>query len=205
MDYVINPTFIITFLFIIFDKFNGFYEGFLDYISTISIIAALLIIIYKNPIYSVLNLIMLFSSISCYLIFVNIKFIGISYLLVYVGAVSILFLFILMLLNIRVSELVSDTNNNVPLGFLALIIIYLPLNELLPSSKDIFGYVSSNKDDYQNSHYISAANWDSNLIDFSDIASLGSVMYSNYSIWLILTSIILLLAMVGSIVITIKQ
>ena len=110
-----------------------------------------------------------------------------------------------MLLNIRVSELVSDTNNSVPLGFLALIIIYLPLNELLPSGKDFFWYTSSNKLSYQNSHYISASNWDSNLIDFSDIMSLGSVMYSNYSIWLILTSIILLLAMVGSIVITIKQ
>ena len=192
-------------MFIFFDRFNGFYDGFLDCISIISIIAALLIIIYKNPIYSVLNLILLFSSISCYLIFVNIKFIGISYLLVYVGAVSILFLFILMLLNIRVSELVSDTNNSVPLGFLALIIIYLPLNELLPSGKDFFWYTSSNKLSYQNSHYISASNWDSNLIDFSDIMSLGSVMYSNYSIWLILTSIILLLAMVGSIVITIKQ
>jgi NADH-ubiquinone oxidoreductase chain 6 len=53
--------------------------------------------------------------------------------------------------------------------------------------------------------FISSNNWDSNLVDVTDITSIGNVMYTNYSIWLIITSIILLLAMVGSIVITIKQ
>ena len=120
-------------MFILSDKFSGFFDGFLDLFSVIAIILGILIMTYKNPIFSVLNLIMLFSCISLYLILVDIKFIGISYLLVYVGAVSILFLFILMLLNIRVSELINDTNNNIPLGFIALIAIYLPFSELIPS------------------------------------------------------------------------
>jgi len=193
-------------LFIFSDKFSGFLDGFLDYIAALSILSGILIIIYKNPIYSILNLIILFSSISCYLIFINVKFIGISYLLVYVGAVSILFLFILMLLNIRISELVSDTNNSVPLAFIALITIYLPISQLIPNiNKESFIELFNNKQSFKYINYISSYNWDSNLIDFSDIMSLGNVMYSNYSIWLILTSIILLLAMVGSIVITIKQ
>ena len=193
-------------MFIFSDKFSGFLDGFLDYIAALSILSGILIIIYKNPIYSILNLIILFSSISCYLIFINVKFIGISYLLVYVGAVSILFLFILMLLNIRISELVSDTNNSVPLAFIALITIYLPISQLIPNiNKESFIELFNNKQSFKYINYISSYNWDSNLIDFSDIMSLGNVMYSNYSIWLILTSIILLLAMVGSIVITIKQ
>ena len=66
-------------------------------------------------------LIGLFSTISCYLILIGLSFIGISYLLVYVGAVSILFLFILMLINIRISELSSDTNNYLPLAMLSII------------------------------------------------------------------------------------
>jgi NADH-ubiquinone oxidoreductase chain 6 len=78
-------------------------------------------ILSKNPIVSVLFLIGLFSTISCYLILIGLSFIGISYLLVYVGAVSILFIFILMLINIRISELLSDTNNYLPLAMLSVI------------------------------------------------------------------------------------
>src|SRR5271155_1442799 len=84
---------------------------------------------------NVLYLILLFSSISCYLIFVGIKFIGLTYILVYVGAVSILFLFILMLINIRVSELISDTNNNIPLAILAIIAFFIPFSNLVPDTK----------------------------------------------------------------------
>jgi NADH-ubiquinone oxidoreductase chain 6 len=53
--------------------------------------------------------------------------------------------------------------------------------------------------------YVSSYTWDGVIIDISDIASIGNIMYTSYSMWLILTSVILLLAMVGSIVITIKQ
>jgi len=83
---------------------------------------------------SVLYLILLFSNISLYLIFIGIVFIGLSYLLVYVGAVSILFLFILMLINIRVSELIGDTNNNIPLAIIAILSFFIPISSILPSS-----------------------------------------------------------------------
>ena len=179
------------------NEFNGFLDNFLTYIAILSVISGILIVVSKNPIISVLYLILLFSNISCYLIFVGIKFIGISYLLVYVGAVSILFLFILMLLNIRVSELISDTSNSIPLAFLSIITIYLPFSKLVPDTQYF------NEGFYINN--VSSSNWDSTLVDVSDIMSLGNVMYSNFSIWLIITSLILLLAMVGSIVITIKQ
>jgi NADH-ubiquinone oxidoreductase chain 6 len=62
------------------------------------------------------------------------KFIGLSYLLVYVGAVSILFLFILMLINIRVSELISDTSNNIPLAVLAVLAFFIPFSNILPKT-----------------------------------------------------------------------
>jgi len=146
----------------------------------------------------VLYLILLFSCISCYLIFIGLKFIGLSYLLVYVGAVSILFLFILMLINIRVSELISDTSNSIPLGILAVVAFYAPLNEILPS-KEVF-YT-----DKTLIYYVSSNSWDGTISDVSDITSIGNIMYTSHSMWLIITSIILLLAMVGSIVITIKQ
>jgi NADH-ubiquinone oxidoreductase chain 6 len=62
-----------------------------------------------------------------------------------------------------------------------------------------------NRDNNDNVTYISFESWDTSLIDTSYIVSIGNILYSSYSIWLILTSIILLLAMVGCIIITIKQ
>jgi len=186
----------------ILDDFQGFFTIFLDFIIILCILSGIFIIISKNPIISVLHLILLFSSVSCYLIFLGVKFIGISYLLVYVGAVSILFLFILMLINIRVSELISDTNNNIPLAILVILAFFIPYNDLLPATKtNYFELVNIEK----YIPFVSSNNWDSNMTDITDIISVGNVMYTNYSIWLMITSIILLLAMVGSIVITIKQ
>ena len=99
---------------------NGYKPEILDILSLISIIFGILVIINKNPVISVLFLIGLFFTISCYLITLGISFIGLAYLLVYVGAVSILFLFIVMLINVRISELFTNTNNSI---FLAIIII----------------------------------------------------------------------------------
>jgi len=115
----------------------GYSTEFLFFLTITPILLGIFIIITKNPIISVLYLILLFSSISCYLILIGINFIGISYLLVYVGAVSILFLFILMLINIRVSELINDTNNNTPLAIIAIIVFFVPFNLLLPDKSGL--------------------------------------------------------------------
>jgi NADH-ubiquinone oxidoreductase chain 6 len=122
-------------LYVLYEMSFGYSTGFLDILALLSIFLGIFIIVTKNPIISVLYLILLFSSISCYLIFIGIKFIGISYLLVYVGAVSILFLFILMLINIRVSELISDTNNNLPLALITIIAFFIPFTNLLPDAR----------------------------------------------------------------------
>jgi NADH-ubiquinone oxidoreductase chain 6 len=87
---------------------NGYTVEFLDVLSIIALIFGITVITNKNPIASLLSLIGLFASISVYLILSGLTFIGFSYLIVYIGAVSILFLFILMLINIRTSELQSN-------------------------------------------------------------------------------------------------
>ena len=97
---------------------NGFNVNILDIVYLFSLVFGVFTIISKNPVVSVLFLIGLFTNISGLLILVGLNFIGLSYILVYVGAVSILFLFILMLINIRISELLSETNNDIPLAIL---------------------------------------------------------------------------------------
>ena len=207
---------------------NGYKVEILAIFSVAAVFCGILVIISKNPIVSVLYLIGLFLSIACYLILLGLNFIGLSYLLVYVGAVSILFIFILMLINVRISELQSETSNSIPLAIIIAVSYNYPLHETLPSSStvlnsytqnlsNIFKVLSNNSYSYNlknfffRSHksdeiaFVTSKTWDGNLAETSHITSIGNIMYTSYSVWLIITSIILLLAMVGAIVITIEQ
>ena len=178
---------------------NFFYNDLL-LLELSLLLFAILIIVNKNPIISILYLIALFLGVAVYMIILGLSFIGLSYLLVYVGAVSIIFLFILMLIDIRISELQNDTNNNIVLGII-ISLIYFNL---------FFSY------NYNNNLNINVVNnlnvkqsifnvWDGSLIENYDIISIGNILYTNTSIWLILSLFILLLSMIGSIKINIKQ
>lgn len=193
---------------------SGFIPETLDIIYLLSIVFGISIIINKNPIISVLFLIGLFVNISTLLIIVGFSFIGLSYILVYVGAVSILFLFILMLINIRISELTNETNNDTPLAVLTVMLFYFLIGRILPGNLNLLNTSANNShiidiniDDYiynEQIQYTSSKSWDTSLVDITHISGIGNIMYTSYAIWLIIASIILLLAMVGSIVITKK-
>jgi NADH-ubiquinone oxidoreductase chain 6 len=111
---------------------NGFKVEFLDILYIISILFGVFTIISRNPVVSVLFLIGLFVNVAGILILSGINYLGLSYILVYVGAISILFLFILMLINIRISELLSETNNDIPLAILTVLLFYYIIGQVLP-------------------------------------------------------------------------
>jgi NADH-ubiquinone oxidoreductase chain 6 len=150
---------------------NGYKGGFLDILSLIAILCGILVIISKNPIVSVLFLIALFLSISCYLMVLGLNFIGLSYLLVYVGAVSILFLFILMLINIRVSELLSNTSNSIPLAIIIAISFYFTMYDILPYS--LTGFNSYTINIYSLYTYL----YNNTLLKLSNIGLDNDVLY----------------------------
>lgn len=220
---------------------NGFHLVTLDIIAVAAILSGVFVIVSKNPIVSVLFLIGLFLSISVYLMMLGINFIGLSYLLVYVGAVSILFLFILMLINVRISEIVSSTSNSIPLAiiigtlFLSSVYKALPITLYL-GTKQYTGfnivytslrdeivkyfysfydlYISKDADnslsrytdlDVQWLGLVYSQSWDSMLAETSHINTLGNILYTSFPLWILLTSLILLLAMVGAILITLKN
>lgn len=183
--------------------FNGYNVYSLDLLYIIAIILGILVIISKNPIVSVLFLIGLFSSISAYLVLTGLNFIGLSYLLVYIGAISILFIFILMLISVRVSELSIDSMNSVPLAILLGSFFNYFANNILPEMM-VTSSLLHNFTIKKKLTNVTSVLWDGYLAETSHITSIGNILYGNYSIWLIITSIILLLAMVGAIVITLK-
>lgn len=100
-----------------------------------------------------------------------------------------------MLINIRVAELSISNYNSIPLAIFIGILTQSSLSEILLIN------------DYNNNniYYVTSNNWDNNLIEIIDITSIGNILYTNYWLWLIITSIILLLAMIGCILLTIKR
>lgn len=200
---------------------SGYYTSFLDYSSWIVLLAAISVIIVKNPIGSLIALIFVYGFISIFLMFTGLTFIGFSYIIVYIGAVSILFLFILMLIDIRTSELQINNWNSIPLATFIVIFLNFVLTEELPqifNSYDNFreiiksdflysqDYMISNliPNKYIEIMYATSSSWDGNITETSHISTIGNILYTSYSIWLFITSLILLLVMVGAIIITIK-
>lgn len=215
-------------LFTIYDNLlNGYVVESLDILSIVTLLFGIAVIINKNPIGSLLSLIGLFAGISIYLILCGLTFIGFSYLIVYIGAVSILFLFILMLINIRTSELQSNNKNSIPLALFIAILLNYSLFQLLPytiailnsynnkisnliyylgiNQNNTISNSSNNNIDTFNIMYVTSNNWDGNITETSHISTIGNVLYTSYNMWLFIASIILLLAMTGAIIITIKQ
>ena len=126
---------------------QGYKPYVLNFIYLIAFISAVFVIVSKNPIISVLFLIALFLSIASYLMLIGLEFLGLAYLLVYVGAVSILFLFILMLINIRISELSSETNKIIPLAIFISITFNFLAEYMLPFStleENVIQYTNKN-------------------------------------------------------------
>lgn len=211
---------------------NGYKSESLDLFSVIALLFGTIVIIIKNPIGSLMCLIGLFASIAVYLIIIGLNFIGFSYLIVYIGAVSILFLFILMLINIRNSELLSNNGNSIPLALIIIILLnyawfqlspqYITyfensdniitnsiytniIHEFINSFNSLFeGSLTTANKGVTNIMFVTSNNWDGYIAETSHISAIGMILYTVYNMWLLLASIILLLAMVGAIIITLK-
>jgi NADH-ubiquinone oxidoreductase chain 6 len=111
---------------------------FLDFLTLISLISALCVITSTNPVIAIVFLIVLFVNVGIYLILMGLQFIGLSYLLVYVGAITVLFLFIVMMLSSN-SETDSFVDVGVnfkkllPLMFLITVLFLILFSQIIPS------------------------------------------------------------------------
>jgi NADH-ubiquinone oxidoreductase chain 6 len=200
----------------------------LDFLSLGAILSGILVITSKNPVISVLFLISVFVNVAGYLVLLGIGFIGISYLIVYVGAIAILFLFVVMMLNIQLSELSatgSEYTQNLPLGTIVGSLFLFELVSILPfsfkglSTFNVFSEASLGGINWLNTFFISSTTTsdsvhqvfdlpcavDSNFTNYLQIQSIGQNLYTYGSIWMILTSVILLLAMVGPIALSMNR
>ena len=194
---------------------------FLNLLAVCAIISSILVITSKNPVIAVLFLISVFVNSAGYLILLGIGFVGISYIIVYVGAITVLFLFVIMLLNIRLSEIIETNKNytkNLPLALFIGSLFLFEMFTIIPFSINDLSIISLmlnlinslnsflvNTTDINNLFVLVTNNpiiADTNFNNFLQIQALGHNLYTFGSIWLIITSIILLLAMIAPLFLT---
>ena len=166
---------------------------FLFSIVSITIItSSLLVIISKNPIHSVLFLILVFFNTSILFLFSNAEFLAMVVLIVYIGAVAVLFLFVIMMLDINITKLRQTFLNYLPIGLFVGFIILLELFYVVSQSKLNFVQTSSIDN-----------NISSQILDNTRI--IGNILYTDYFLLFQISGIILLVAMIGAIFLTIRK
>ena len=158
------------------------------FFSSIIVLAALLVVMSRNPVHSVLWLILTFFGSSGLFILLGAEFLALILMIVYVGAVAVLFMFVVMMLNINFSELRSGFTRYLPVGLLIGLVLFVELN--LVFSDWIPG--NSFKPKIQSI----------NDTDIENTKQLGLVLYTDFILYFQLAGIILLIAMIGAIVLT---
>lgn len=186
----------------------------LDFLAICSVISGILVITSSNPVISVLFLITVFILAACYLITIGVNFVGLAYLIVYVGAVAVLFLFVVIILNIRVSEIVDvglEHSKNLPLGFIVGILFTFEFLSIVPAFSIELGtsfftkitafYLGLDSTINLNEVYISSIGpiADTGFSTYTQIQALGQGLYTHGSFSLLLAGILLLLSMIGPI------
>jgi NADH-ubiquinone oxidoreductase chain 6 len=191
---------------------------FLDILAFGTLLSSVLVITSKNPVIAVVFLISVFINAAGYLILLGVGFIGLSYILVYIGAIIVLFLFVIMMLNIKLSDILetgSHYTKNIPLAlFIGSLFIYefftiLPfttndvtsLSALLDFITNLNGlFLNSNSLIYNNIFtVVNPSIADTTITSFLHIESLAHALYTYGAMLLIILSIILLLAMIAPI------
>ena len=168
---------------------------FFYFFSTIAVFASIMVTVSRNTVYSVFFLILVFISISILFIMIGAEFLGMIMLIVYVGAVAVLFLFVVMMLNIteQLTERSSRKGlvNNISVGSIVGVIIFLELLVVVGGWKYKGTFVP-----------LSAINLN---LDISNTHALGNILYTDYIHLFQISGMILLVAMIGAITLTFSK
>lgn len=166
-----------------------------------------MVIFARNPVHSVLFLILVFCNVSCLLLLIESEFLALIFIIVYVGAIAVLFLFVVMMLNVKLSELNENILRYLPVGGVLGIVFLCEIglvlsNDLIPSLsfKNQFGLLND-----LHLGRPSLKLWYGLVDSSSNIQLFGQVLYSDYIYLFILSSMILLVSMIGAIVLTLHK
>jgi len=168
---------------------------FFYFFSTIAVFASIMVTVSRNTVYSVFFLILVFVTVSILFIMIGAEFLGMIMLIVYVGAVAVLFLFVVMMLNIAEQTVKRSTRkgfiNNISVGLIVGLIIFLELLVVVGGWK------------YKGT-FVSLSSTSLNL-EISNTHALGNVLYTDYIHLFQIVGMILLISMIGAITLTFSK
>jgi NADH-quinone oxidoreductase subunit J len=167
------------------------------FFSILLIVSSIMVIVTKNPLHSVLFLIGSFLSASIILFLFENEFLALFFLIIYLGAIAVLFLFVVMMLNIKYAEL-QNSNLYFPAG---VFIGFTVLIEVLGAVSKVFSFNTDNTSTSHN-HYL---NWYDSLDSYPDIYVLGQIFYTHYVLQILMAGLILYLSTIGVAFLTIKS
>lgn len=161
------------------------------FFSSILLVSSLMIIFSQNSIYSVLFLVLSFVSSSSIIFLLECEYISLIFILIYVGAIAVLFLFVVMMLDIKTIYLAKDSLKYFPFGsFLGIVF----LSEILIVVPTLFESTNPYSTNLLSNEY---SDWLHKLDYFTEIISIGHLLYTDYVIQFLLSGNILLLATIG--------
>lgn len=162
------------------------------FFSFVGVASSLLVIFSENPVYSVFYLIIVFCVTTCSLLLLTVDFLGVIFVIIYVGAIAVLFLFVVMMLNIRLLQLTDKIVGYFPL----LLLLGIFLIAFCFFEVEDYYFVFSLDNLYKECDYIL-------LLEHNEVIfGLGNVVYTYYGYAFLLSGMSLLLGMVGSICLT---
>jgi len=167
--------------------------------SSILLTSGLVVITARNPIHSVLFMILVFVNVVFILISLEAEFLALTFVIVYVGAVAVLFLFVVMMLNIKITELNKELIHYFPIGGLVGFIFLFNIFLVMLSSGISSSLTSSLVSNYG---YV---DWFALIDSVSNIETIGQLVYTHQVYFFILSGLVLLVAMIGAIVLTIQN
>lgn len=182
--------------------------NFLFYLfSSLALLAGIMVIQARNPVHSVLFLILVFFNVAGLLVLLGLDFFAMIFLVVYVGAIAVLFLFVVMMLNIKLAEINEKKLRYLPIGGLLGILFLFEMflivdNDLIPLlSNSKATNISSITEVYS----LEFTDWSTILETVTNINAVGQLIYTYYFFFFLLASLILLVAMIGAIVLTMHK
>jgi NADH-quinone oxidoreductase subunit J len=162
---------------------------FSEIFSGLMCISSIMVISARNPVHSVLFLILTFINAAGLLFLLEIEFLSFIFIVVYVGAIAVLFLFVVMMLDIKIAE----SNQNFSKFFYVSVLV-------------LFGTTFINEPFTTENDYLHSlniyVNWFKKLDLITNIEALGQILYTYYFAYIIIVGILLLIAMLGAVVLT---
>jgi NADH-ubiquinone oxidoreductase chain 6 len=171
----------------------------LSVLSSFALVSGLMVVRAKNPVHSVLFFILVFCDTSGLLILLGLDFFAMIFLVVYIGAIAVLFLFVVMMFHIQIAEIHEEVLRYLPVsGIIGLIfwweMFFILDNETIPLLPT-----------HRNTTSLRYTVYAGKVRSWTNLETLGNLLYTYYFVWFLVSSLILLVAMIGAIVLTMHR